>query len=249
MSIKIPGLNSNVFFDPVGLPFSQVSSVNPLNALTAAYYKLDGTSGPVIDSVAGNNGTNVGATRGVTGKIGDAFSFDGVNDYGNIDAALTPLASTTEGTCSAWVKPVDATPASVQIIMSFGDTSSATLMQFRVQTDGVFRAVLTNGPNQWLVDTNSAVFSSGVWTHVAIVQNSISPKLYLDGTFVPQTVSVTTDTTAWFNSAPLIDNGRIGAANFNSGGDAFFFDGSVDKVRIYDKSLTAEQIYMIYSKG
>lgn len=40
-------------------------------------YKLDGLTGDVIDSVGGFHGTNNGATRGVAGVDGNAFSFNG----------------------------------------------------------------------------------------------------------------------------------------------------------------------------
>ena len=49
---------------------------------------------------------------------------DGVDEYVNIDAVQTALASTTVGTWSFWFKPVDATPASGDIIMSFSDSSA-----------------------------------------------------------------------------------------------------------------------------
>ncbi|GAG24051.1 unnamed protein product, partial [marine sediment metagenome] len=42
-----------------------------------SFYSLDGISGSVLDELSEHNGTNSGATRGVTGKIGSAFDFDG----------------------------------------------------------------------------------------------------------------------------------------------------------------------------
>ena len=41
----------------------------------------------------------------------NCYTFDGVNDRINIDTAVGDLATTTKGTWSAWVKPVDATPS------------------------------------------------------------------------------------------------------------------------------------------
>jgi len=46
-----------------------------------AVYHLDGASDVVLDSSGYNNGTNNNATRGVSGKIGNAFSFDGLDDF------------------------------------------------------------------------------------------------------------------------------------------------------------------------
>jgi hypothetical protein len=42
-----------------------------------SYYRLDGSTGDIIDSYGSNNGTNYGTTRGVTGIISDSFYFNG----------------------------------------------------------------------------------------------------------------------------------------------------------------------------
>jgi hypothetical protein len=248
MSIKIPGLNSNVSFDPVGLPFSQVSSVNPLNALTAAYYKLDGTSGPVIDSVAGNNGTNVGATRGVTGKIGDAYTFDGVNDYVNIDAALIPLASTTQGTWNMWVKPVDATPASAEVLIAFSGTTTNVLFEIVITTTGKLTGYCTNYGQKWNFTTNNIVFSDGVWSMVTLVQNGTTVLVYINGVSEPITFANDSDTSYWYNDM-AVDNGRLGCLNSNSNGNAAFFNGLIDEPGFFNQGLTSAQITELYNSG
>src|SRR6056297_443514 len=70
-----------------------------------AYYKLDETSGDVVDATGnGNDGTNDGATRGVTGKINNAFDFDGSNDYVTTSAGGENLGISDSYTLSAWVK-------------------------------------------------------------------------------------------------------------------------------------------------
>ena len=59
-----------------------------LNDDLKSYYKLDETgSGAVVDELGNYDGINVGATRGVTGIINDAFDFDGSSDYVNISTA------------------------------------------------------------------------------------------------------------------------------------------------------------------
>src|SRR6056297_3581873 len=78
-----------------------------------SYYSLEETSGDVIDSHGTNNGTNNGATRGVTGKINNAFDFDGSNDY--VDTGNKFTDTTTEFSVSVWMK-MDSQDDSMRII-------------------------------------------------------------------------------------------------------------------------------------
>lgn len=48
-----------------------------LNQSLTSYYQLNTTSGSVIDEMGNNTGTNFSVTRGVEGKINDAFNFTG----------------------------------------------------------------------------------------------------------------------------------------------------------------------------
>jgi hypothetical protein len=216
-----------------------------------AYYTLNEASGDALDSVAGNDGTTSGVTYGATGKIGDAYTFDGVNDYVNIDSALTPLASTTVGTWSCWIKPVDATPAAGEVFISFSDTDSNSFIRLLISSTGVLFAACRNaaGVNQWVLDTDSAVFSDGVWSHVAIVQNGTEIIIYANGVLAASTYITTTDKTVWFSDLSLIDNGRIGDISFNSGGEESFFSGEIDEVALFDTALTAAQITELYNSG
>src|SRR6056297_872513 len=80
-----------------------------------AYYKLDETTGDVVDVTGnGNDGTNNGATRGVTGKINNAFDFDGSNDY--ISISDDNSLDVTEITINAWVYASDYSASQGQIL-------------------------------------------------------------------------------------------------------------------------------------
>lgn len=64
----------------MGLFFVSFTSAFDWNDDIVSYYKLDNTTGVVYDMLEINHGTNNGATRGVTGILENAFSFDGNND-------------------------------------------------------------------------------------------------------------------------------------------------------------------------
>ena len=214
-----------------------------------SYYKLDDVAGNAIDSTGTNPGTVVGATQGAAGKIGTAYSFDG-NDYINIDNAVNDLAATTAGTWAAWVKPTDATPVILSEIMAFGDANANEILELAIYTDGTLRAYCAdNGVGQFNLSTNSAVFSDGVWCHVMLGQDGVSPVLYINGVAVAQTFSAQYNKLAWFNILTGIDNGRIGCRNVNNAGNISFFNGSIDEVGIWSRALTPTEITELYNSG
>lgn len=175
---------------------------------------------------------------------------DGVDEYVNIDNVRTALASTTVGTWSCWVKPVDATPAAVEMFITFGDTSALAFLNFWILSTGVLRAqAYTGGATQWNTVTDAAAFTSGVWTHIAIVQNGTAPVLYVNGVAVAQTLTSGADDGAWLNAIAGLDNGRIGCRNNNGGGNTVFFNGNIDEVIFINRALTQPEISNIYNSG
>lgn len=215
-----------------------------------AYYRLDESSGAVIDAVLGNNGVNNGATPNVTGKIETAYEFDGLVDYVNIDALVTPLATTTQGTWNCWVKPVDATPLAGQQILAFGDTSAIEFVILSISSIPTLQMNLNkSGTNQWLLRSDVNPFSDNIWSMITIVQDGISPILYVNGVAVAQTFSISTDKTAWFNDLTGVDNGRLGDINYGGFGEGNFFEGTIDEVGIWDRALTSDEITELYNSS
>jgi hypothetical protein len=167
--------------------------------------------------------------------------FDGVNDFYNIDSVLTPLATTTVGTIAFWVKPTSITGSSESII-AFGDTNSTPLLWVYVNSTSLYVENLGN----WRFKADTLPLLAGRWNHVAIVQDGVSPILYIDGVSVAQTFEVTTDKTKYFNGIAF-DNGRLACRNFNSGGDTLHFSGSIAEPLIYNTNLSASQISDVYN--
>ena len=206
----------------------------------------------VLDSSGKNNhGTNNGATYNATGGFDNlgsgAFQFDGVNDFINIDTTQTALASTTQGTWIAWVKPIDATPLTSEEFIAFGDTNANEFIHIIIFPSGKFSAFARNTvESKFSLQTDSAVFLDNTWVHVALVQNGVSPVIYIDGVVVAQTFITSTDTTYWFSDSIVIDNGRIGDVNRNNDGETLHFNGTIDEVGIYDRALSSDEIKRLY---
>lgn len=216
----------------------------PTNGLIAEYL----FSGNANDTSGnGYDGTVVGATLTTNrkGNPNKAYSFDGIDDYININAALTGLGANTVGTFSAWVKPIDATPPDHTDIISFGDQDVNEYILFRLRTTGkLWVSVNDAGSVMWTLETDSAQFTDNVWTHVALVQDG-DPLLYIDGVAVSQTFSAVIDKTRWFNDLAGLDLGRIGDRNINGSGEGKYFKGSIDDIRFYDRDLSQAEITIL----
>jgi len=191
----------------------------------------------------------IGGTGAVSFSNNYSVLLDGVDEYINIDSVQTALASTTVGTWSCWIKPVDATPTALEVPLSFGDINAATFLALRIETDGKLGAqVFESAATKWLLRTDAQAMSDNTWHHVSLVQDGASPVLYVDGVAVAQTFATTIDKTKWHNTTGL-DSGRIGSLDYNSLGNAFFFNGNVDEVLFINRALNATQVADIYNSG
>ena len=235
--------------------FDYEMSLTSLNPVTHFKMNDDTADTNVVDSFGSNDGTLNGGDntedKTATGKINEAFLLNGTDDFININSVLTALASDTKGTLAIWVKPVDATPLTVERMLSFGDTDANEFMDIRNRgASAKIRIKVRNAAgNLWTLDSDNAVFSDNTWVHIALVQDGVSPVLYIDGVAVAQTFSTSTDKTAWFSVLTGLDNGRIGNVSNNGGGEIRHFNGTIDDARFYDVALTADDISSIYAAG
>lgn len=175
--------------------------------------------------------------------------FDGVDEHINIDAVLTALASTTVGAWSFWIKPVDATPAVLQVPLSFGDTNANTRIQIDIGTGGRIRVFVVDAgtiKSQSVTDLGNH-FSDNTWGHLLIVHDGTNLTIYINGVAPAQTNSGT-DETFWFNSLALLDNGRIGDLSA-SNNESNHFNGNIDEVLFINRALIAGEVLDIYNSG
>ena len=158
--------------------------------------------------------------------------FNGTTDAFNIDAVLTPLASTTTGTIEFYIKMN--TIGSTSRIISFGDTDIFTEISVYVNNAGrVGTFVRDSGTIIWQVLTDSIILNTSDYFKITVVQNGVSPEIYINDVLVAQSFLVTTDKTIWFNDIPLLDNGRIACNNNNSSGNLLFTDCTIQNLKIY----------------
>ncbi len=209
-----------------------------------SYYKLDETSGDVVDSHGSNDGTNNGATRGATGIIGNAFDFDGTNDIIEISSLQS---FTGPKTVSAWVKVDTLQPLQFQYVIGkwsdkYGresfcikrlNKSSENKWQFRAWKD-----IYTN----YSVASTSTI-STDTWYHLAFVQDTVNKEVefFVDG------VSQGTDT--WDGSTETTTSSVFIGGRGSPSPSNYYIDGTIDEVGIWSRLLTTDEITQLYNSG
>jgi len=205
-----------------------ITPVDPGAVGLQAHYEFEGNT----NDSSGNarNGTEMDNPFFVAGKIGQAISFDGFNDYVNITGYKGILGSSAV-TVTAWIKTSNADTGA---IVGWGPDVAGERFGFRVDA-GRLRAEHAGGNVQ-----GDTLVSDGGWHHVAVtVQENATISypdviLYLDGT---DDTRPTTDPDVFnITAAEDVSIGRRPASN-----DRFFL-GQIDDVHIYDRALTQEEV-------
>ena len=237
-----------------------------INGNSAAYYGhqfeqkiyatpfVIGTRGTTVATGGGWGDTSGNNNHGelVNGPIyssanGGSIVFDGINDY--VNSNYTPVINTGGSySQSVWFRTTNAT---------VGDNGSNRLIEARDNKTGnplitstinifeentlVFLARGTNGVRRDLIITNINV-NDGSWRyfHSQILTNGTT-QIYLNGFFVGQN-TLGVDTRIDLSGRPL----AIGARNLE-GNISSYFNGNIAQVQIYNRALSATEIFQNYN--
>jgi hypothetical protein len=195
--------------------------------------------GDARDLIGGNNGTLAGGASFASGEVGSAFTVNGDGQYISIpDApALRPESLTVEG----WYNFQATDNVRVMVAKPYGPDTWDSFAVWIL--DGQLEAgiVTTNAAQPWLVYPWSPTF--GTWHHVAYTFDATAAlqTFYVDGLDV---ASNSASGPIAYDDHPF----QIGA-DIENGSPAFFFDGSIDEVSLYNRALTGPEIAAIFAAG
>lgn len=221
------------------------------NQLTDAllYYSFDDEDllGSDVQDLSGNSrtGSNNGAATGVTGVLGQAFSFDGVNDFLHGDVNLS---NSEHATISFWVKYPAQT--GTRGLLSSGSIGVATEFEmWHWTSDSTNWRIVTSNSASYGKISKATLTPSDTWTMVTIVFNGSEStnenrlKVYKNA--VLQNLTFTGTIAATFASG--FDKIVLGAGNYNPA--TYYIQAQYDELAIYNKSLSQSLIEILYDAG
>src|SRR3989344_1530141 len=211
------------------------------------YWTFDGkdiyTTTAIDRSGSGNNGTLTNGPVPTIGKIGQALKFDGVDDYVDVPHNST-LEITGSVTISAWINYLTNTVDSNETFVSKGECYNTICpYELDVQRSSRFIRFTHNdgSAGQDALATPNDVVSPGVWQHIVAVRDSgaVTRSIYVNGLLQVGPTAYTKAPTA---SGDAFRIGDMDPA-------AQPFSGQIDDVRIYNRALTADEVYQLYNSG
>ena len=140
------------------------------------------------------------------------------------------------------------------ITFTSNTNTSQQYLTFQGNSNGVAFAQIKN---KWILQTNSAVFTSGNWYHYAVTQNETEPKIYINGTEYSNgngaalTTYVGTDGTEWWPNLIDFNTVTIGGMIWNSGGTVYtnYGDQDLSNISIYNSALSSSQVSTLFNSG
>lgn len=204
-----------------------------------AWYKFDegqgsvaNNSGSIGSAANGNLGSGTSSPTWASGKNGKSLSFDGN------DEVIAPLSITGYQylTYSAWVKS-NTNPLSLKYNVVSSNYGRSGIY---ITTSGKAQARAYNTQDNTIDSTTTVI--DGSWHHILANydQSANQTKLYIDGKLENQMDQYPTILSA--------SNTYIGRENPGTAID-IHFSGLIDDVKIYNYSLSADEIKADYNSG
>jgi hypothetical protein len=218
-------------------PAGETEISNEATVLTGkqlhTHFTFEEVSDLVVTDVSGNghNGTLINGPVLVSGKQGNAMSFDGVNDY--MELPTGAVQDLSDFTIATWVYWNAA--RTWERIFDFGSNTGYYMMLTPRAGDGKARFAITTAANYGeSVIASTAALPTGRWVHVAVTLSGSTGTLYIDGSAVGSSSNIPL--------APF----RLGVgAQHWIGRSQYadpYFNGKIDDFRIYNGALSATEV-------
>jgi hypothetical protein len=216
---------------PVLTLSNNTTSVNTSDL--AGYWRFEETNTSITDySGYGNNATAVSGAYITSGRFGNAMEFDGSDDYVNISDSNS-LDAPNEFTIVAWVKRDTST--TYDIIAAKGPDTTENY-QFRFQiNEGKLSLMHQKAGGGYSEYISNNVFTTNVWTFVAVTLKTGGNVVFYKDGVTDRTLSQAG--TLVTNNNPLFIGKRPDGNNF---------DGVIDEIQTWNRSLTAGEIKELY---
>jgi hypothetical protein len=180
------------------------------------------------NSIYGQSGTLTGGPTWITGRRDKALHFAGDNDVVTVTDSAGVL-NPSSFTISFWVKPTSFTESD---IVEKGGAGGYVFWMAVSQGNKLLFGKEGGGASDFV--TGVAMPSTSVWTHVVGTYDGSTLRMYYNGAEVGNKLS-----------NHVISN--AGTLNIGGGNDGFF-NGDVDELRIYSRTLGPTEVATLYSQ-
>ena len=235
-----------------GSNWIDMSNVGTLDDGLVGHWKLNesGNVSTAADSAGTNTGTLTNfpadpSANWVTGRVGGALDFDGVDDVVDLGNKSVWNLATTDHSFSAWFKiPTNGVLNDLAILERFtgGSPGAGYLLFYDLSSGQLQYEERADGGNVILLEHNND-YRDDTWHHVAVTVelSSALAKMYVDGVFVVQDGY----------TGNLIDRNEILSlgAGFAGSTTSNEFLGLIDDARVYNRALDATEITALYNGG
>ncbi len=213
------------------------------------YYPLEENSGTFTrdESLYTNNGNLQTGVSWATGKVGNAVDTGGTSDVRVADNAQLNFGQ--HMTVSLWAKQSALTANKALVAQSQYPTDSSWVLQTG-SSSTTLRVFVANAPTDTggnCVDTDSS-WTAGTWHHVAFAYDGTQAasldraKVYIDGVARTMSSCGGTISTSLQNSSDYLSIGDFHGLNRQ-------FNGVLDEVKLFNRTLTLNEIKAEYDAG
>jgi len=206
------------------------------------YWNFDEGSGTVVSDFSGNN-NNASLVNGslwVAGKIGNAVSFDGIDD--KVDAkniSIWDLANTNHS-LSLWFKASTTNSGYDFLVDRFtgGTPGAGYLISFN-QNDSINFSERADGGKSLSITDYTKNYKDDTWHHTVVIVDvsSKTGTLYVDG------VNKGTD----IYTGNLINQNKALTFGNDYSNNNYAYSGYLDSIRIYNRVLSSDEILELYN--
>ena len=218
-----------------------------LQFIIHAYRFEEAAGGPYLDSVGAKNLTGTNAPGQVAGIQGNAIDCDDVAQSFASASAITNIGTTFS--VEVWINADDLSHAAASDGAGFLKNMEATNgidqdFRLNVLPDGSLQCWVFNNTNNTANRVNitaSGLITTGAgWQQVVLTFTALTMTLYIDGT-----VRALSD-----GAAPSSGWGAEFAVGRQFTAAAYYWDGGIDEVRIYNSHLlTAAEVLSLWNGG
>ncbi len=229
------------------LSISEVSALyNSGNSIESPYpASIDTYIQSPNDSFGTNHGTLVNGVVYSTGKLGSAFSFDGVNDY--VTLPSDTLAFTSDFSVSVWVNAT--TLSTEKHIIGNVHKVGGTSGQWKgwhlfVYNNKLYFRIYNNGANSDVIQTST--FTTGNWYHIVLTKSGSTQKMYING------VNESTNNSALTPNYSSPNFPTIGISYYYTGTGwplEYCWSGRIDAATIWTKAISPDEVVQLYNAG